>query len=155
MTISTGLAALQSAVAAALVQSGFLASTEGLEIDSASDLEPSGDETALLTWSALTRGETRAVRTLLGLPVRRHVVEHRAVLDLAWAGPDRAAGEQVLGAALAAVAVLPNTVPTLGGAVERFFIEGGEDLPLPPNGWRTSLICAFRVRSGDPLGLTP
>lgn len=155
MTIDAGIAALADTVGSALEASGFLLSSLDLAVDVSDAVPPRGDEIEFVRWSALTRGETRTVRALVGRPDPRYVVEHRAMLDLAWAGPARADGRGMHALALAAVAALPQQYPTLGGQVERFFIEQGEDQALPPNGWATSLVCAFRIRSGDPLGLTP
>lgn len=154
MTVESGFDALRGRIAPALTRVGFIPGETRLAIDDPGGLEPTGDETEFQTWAGLTRGETRAVRTILGRSSPRYVVEHRAVLDLAWAGPDQGRGAIRLTSALTVVAALVFEDPTLGGGVERFFLEAGEDEPLSPNGRRTSLICAFRIRSGDPLGLT-
>ncbi|MBJ7485960.1 hypothetical protein [Brevundimonas sp.] len=154
MTLDAALAALAAAIAHRLVTAGYIATTEALAVDDADAVAPTGEETDFVTWAALTRGETRTVRTLLGRPGSRFVVEHRATLQLAWAGPDRPAGRLLHSQTLQAIATLPVEFPTLSGAVERFFLEEGSDEPLPPNGWGTTLVCAIRIRSSDPLGLT-
>lgn len=154
MTVPIAFAGMASQLAQVLSRESFISGVDILSIDE--DLsELIGDEVVYSTSAALTRGQTRTVRTILGRPLPRYVVEHRATLDLAWAGPDRAAGAARLSQALAAIGLLAAEDPTLDGVVERFFIEEGADEPLPPNGWSTSLVCAFRIRSGDPLGLTP
>lgn len=155
MTVDTGFAALALAVSAALVDAGFIPIASALAIDDPDAVGPTGQEETFLTWAALTRGETRTVRTILGRPAPRYVVEHRASLELAWAGPDQAAGKAALASALPAVALLTVDTPTLNGFVERFFLEEGSEEQLAPNGWQITLTCAFRIRSSDPLGLTP
>ncbi len=155
MTIDVGIATLGEAIGAALESAGFLGTALDLAIDASDAVPPSGDETTFVSWAALTRGQTQTVRALLGGPDGpRYVVEHRAMLDMAWAGPERVLGKDMHALGVAAIAALPQRDPTLSGRVERFFIERGEDQALPPNGWSSSLICAFRIRSSDPLGLT-
>lgn len=155
MTVDAALNALASVLIERLLVSGYILTSADLHIDDADAVAPVGNEADYLTWAALTRGETRTVRTILGRPAPRYVVEHRATLQLAWAGPDGAAGRARHALALQAVATLPVDHPTLTGEVERLFLEAGDDEPLPPNGWGTTLVLAFRLRSSDPLGLTP
>jgi len=155
LTVPGAFQALAAVVADALAGAGFIPISTALAVDDPTAVGPEGDETQFVTWAALTRGETRTVRSMLGRPKPRYVVEHRASLELAWAGPDREGGAVRLADALAAVAALPGNDPSIGGAVERFFIEEGSEEPLPPNGWQTTLLCAFRIRSSDPLGLNP
>jgi hypothetical protein len=155
MTVPETFAMLGSIVSDTLTDTGFIPDAAGVAIDDPDAVGPNGDEEVFLTWAALTRGETRTVRTILGRPKPRYVVEHRASLEMAWAGPDRQSGAEKLAQALAAIAALPGDNPTLSDTAERFFIEEGSEEGLSPNGWRTTLTCAFRIRSSDPLGLTP
>lgn len=153
--IDAAYVALADRLAAALVASGFIASAPDLHIDPSSAFEPGGDEEELVTAAALSQLQTQPVRQMLGRASPRYVVERQCRLELAMAGPERLMNEPLLRAALAAVAIIPATAPTLGGAAERVTLGERADEDLPPNGVAMSLTFSLRVRSSDPLGCTP
>jgi hypothetical protein len=154
MTIDDAYAAFADALAAALVESGYLADATELQVDPESLIEPTGDETDIVRTAALEKIQTGPVRQILGLPSQRYVVERQCRVELMASGPAREDRLEVDAAAVAAVAVLPNTLPTLGGACERLLLTGVEDEPVAPNGVAKIFTFTIRVRSGDPLGMT-
>lgn len=153
--IDTAYQAQAGGLATALLGAGFLASTDQLQVDPSSPNAMDGDEASFATAAALVKLTTTSPRAIMGGPTRRYVVERTSRLELGVVGPDAAARAEVLGAALAACAALPEDDPTLGGLVERFFVGDQEDDDLPPNGAKVFLTFTLRLRSGDPLGLTP
>lgn len=154
MTVPAAYAALADRLAASLVATAFLGATAQLRLDPESPFEVTGDETSVVAEAALFGVATRVARDILGVP-RRYVVERECRLELGLAGPDRAVRLARMDATLAALAVLPETDRTLGGQCERWDLTASEDDDLPPNGQAVMLTFTLRVRSGDPLGLTP
>ena len=152
--IETAYQALATLLRGTLVGTGFLSAPELLEIDPESPFAPDGDETSLVTAAALVKVQTGPVRTMLGGGSPRYVVERRAMLDLAVAGPARAERLALDAATLNALAVLAETDPRLGGTCERFTLVEQTDDELPPNGVTVAITWALRVRSSDPLGRT-
>ena len=148
--------ALAERLAQALTSAGFLPDVAQLKVDPEAPFAPSGDELSIITAAALVKVRTGSVRQLLGRPEGpRYVVERQCRLELAIAGPNRGLRLQVAPEALAAVAVVPGLDPTLGGVCERLVLGEQTDEELPPNGISVFLTFTLRVRSGDPLGMTP
>lgn len=152
--IDRAYAALGASLAGVLVGSGLLESVAGLQIDPAHVLEETGEIDGVVRWAALVKLGTQAVRTIMGGPAARYVVEREARLELAVAGPAKDWCADVWAAALPAIAALPTADPTLGATAERFRISGLEDDDFPPNGAKALITFVLRVRSGDQLGLT-
>lgn len=155
--IETAYAALVEAVGEALVEAGFLSTTEALREDPEGVWEPDGEEGGQVSAAAVFKLRTAPVRPLMGGGVRRWVVDRQVRVELASAGPTPDAGdanEVRLTAALAALAVLPSDDPTLGQTCERCELIEADDDDLPPNGARKTVSFAIRVRAGDPLGQT-
>lgn len=156
MTIETAYDALAALIEASLTATEFLPLGERLQIDPESPFEPSGDETDVVRSAALVKVRTYVARQTLGRPAgqRRFVVERECRLELGIAGPNRDRRLTIKADTLAALAQLPETQPTLGGACERVVLAERTDDELPPNGVATFLTFTLRVRSGDPLGLS-
>lgn len=154
--IEAAYAALADLIAQTLVGAGFLGATSLLEVDPEAPFEPSGDETEVVAAAALVKVRTGPVRQMLGRPAsaRRYVVERECRLELAQAGPNREARLSRDAAVVAALAVLPDQDPTLGGKVERWILGEQADDELPPNGTSVFVTFTLRVRSADPLGRT-
>lgn len=152
--IEPAYSALAAAIADDLVASAFLPSASDLMIDPEAPFSPTGDERQLVRAAALVKVRTGPVRTLLGGPSPRYVIERECRLELALAGPARLLRDDVAGATLGLLAQLPARVPTLGGAAERLTLGDQTDDELPPNGISLFLTFTIRIRSGDPLGRT-
>lgn len=156
MTIETAYAAFAAAAGTALAHAdvGFLASADLLKVDPEAPIETGGDPDTFETAASADIIQTGPVRQILGRPEPRWVVERQCRVELQAAGPDRAERLAALAAAASALAVLPNTAPTLSGACERLTLTGVEDEVFEPNGVGKILSFTLRVRSGDPLGTT-
>lgn len=141
-------------LAQALVATDFIAATTALKIDPTAPFAPTGNERQLVRAAALVVVKTEPVRTLLGRPQPRYVVERGARLELALAGPAKDLRKQISDDTLNALAVLPGLNPTLDGMAERFLLGAQTDDELPPNGISIFIDFTIRVRSGDPLGRT-
>lgn len=159
--IEIAYVAAQNAIAAALVDAGFLVAPKDLHVDDpGAEGALEGDETFTQTWAAILQLATRPHRQLLGLaPTRRYIVERHFQLELASVAPDGPARKASLDAARAVIATLADADPTLQGAAERFFLgtsdnPGEEPGDLPPNGLKTIFPFTLRVRANDPLGQT-
>ncbi|WP_312126567.1 hypothetical protein [Brevundimonas sp.] len=153
--IEPAYSALAASLAEALVASGFLQAPAELMVDPASVFTPLGDEETLVLAASLVKLQTNPVRTLLGRAGPRYVVDRQCRLELAVAGPDRLMDGDRLADALAAIAAIPLRYPTLSGAAERVWLGERTDDELPPNGEAVTITFIIRVRSSDPLGLTP
>lgn len=156
MTLETAYAALAAELQTRLRETEFLSPTGVIQIDPDSPFEPSGEEEDLVVSAALVKVRTYVARQSIGRPAgaRRYVVERECRLELGLAGPNRVRRLELEPATLAAVALLPETDPTLGGACERLILTERTDDELPPNGVAVFLTFILRVRSGDPLGLS-
>lgn len=154
--IPIAYAALCARIAGALANAGFITAADVLAIDPDSAVEIDGDARDLESVAAVVQLGTAPVRTFLGRGPGfvRYAVERQVRLELAIASPDRQQRDQVLDAALAALAPLCDADPTLSGAAERCGLSGREDDDLPPNGRKVFLTFFVRARSADPLGLT-
>jgi hypothetical protein len=154
MTIETAYAALAVAVAAALAHDdvGFIGTPARLQVDPEAPIEAGGDPDAFETAASIETLQTGPVRQILGRPEPRWVVERLCRVELQAVGPERAERLSAIAAAAAALAVLPNSLPTLSGACERLILTGVEDSVFEPNGVGKILAFTLRVRSGDPLG---
>jgi hypothetical protein len=153
--IEIAYATLAGEIAGRLVGAGVVTRAEALEVDPMAPTEIDGEETDLTSAAILLKLSTAPVRTLIGKGVPTYVVERQARLELAVAGPDRDVIDRLLADGLAALAPIGTLDPTLGGAAERCGLNGSEDADFPPNGRKVFLGFFVRVRSGDPLGLTP
>jgi hypothetical protein len=158
--IDRAYAALADRLGAALFAAGFLAEGQGLAVDPVEAVEPDPEpeaeteDVANHASASLVKLETRPVRTILGGPTARYVVERSCQLELAAASHDTAWKDQVLQRALGRVAGIPVADPTLGGTAERVEISGAESDGLAVNGESAVIAFTVRVRSGDPLGLS-
>ena len=141
-------------VEAVLIGSGFVTEPGGLKVDPTAAFEPSGEERQLITAASMVKVQTQSVRQILGRPVPRHVVERQCRIELAMAGPNKGLRLMINDEMLAALALLPNSHPTLDGLAERLVLVDQADDDLPPNGVTVTLTFNIRVRSGDPLGRT-
>jgi hypothetical protein len=154
MTIDSAYAAFNMAVAGALVDVGYIAAPGDLRVDPESLVEPTGDEEEFVTVATVEQVQTGPVRQLLGRAVPRWIVERQCRVELAAYGPARAERLDVDAGAVAALAQLPVTLPTLLGACERLALVSVESEPLAPNGVTKTFLFTLRVRSGDPLGMS-
>jgi len=153
--IETAYAALAAALSSALIAADFINQIADLKIDPTAAFEPNGDEATLIKHAALLSVRTNIVRTLLGGPKPRYVIERECRLELAACGPaSDAARKAALIAAQQAVVALAVDRPTLSGAAERLALTEQTTDELPPNGEVVLLTFILRVRSGDPLGLS-
>jgi hypothetical protein len=157
--IEAAYLAAQTAIAEALVAASFLSDAAQLEVDPTAPFEPDDESDDLnpaefRTAAALLQLDTKPVRTLMGGPVPRYVVERQVRLELASYGGDKDVWGAALLAAETAVAGLPGSNPTLGGSSERFMFVEAVAEPLEPNGDQRFITFAIRVRSSDPLGKT-
>lgn len=152
MTIDTAYVAFADAVAAALVAVGFLPDAAALNIDPEDLVEPDGSETETRRAATLENGGTRPVRQILGRPEQRWVVERTCRVELLQYGPAQSERREVDAAAVAALAALPASLPTLSGACERLMLDESDRTPVDPNGVAHAFTFRLRVRSGDPLG---
>lgn len=155
MTIDTAYAAFTDAVAAALVEAGFLDQAPDLNIDPEDMVEPTGDELVTTRAATVEKGETAPVRQILGRPEQRWVVERTCRVELLQYGPASDQRRTVDADAIVAIAGLASSLPTLGGACERLLLSESEQTPVEPNGVARSFTFTLRVRSGDPLGTRP
>lgn len=155
MTIAAAYSAFATAVATALVGAGYLAQTSALEVDPEDLVEPSGSETETLRAATLENAGTQPVRQILGRPEQRFVVERTCRVELLQYGPARQTRREVDAAAVAAMARIAVDLPTLSGACERLILDSSEETPVDPNGVAHAFTFRLRVRSGDPLGVTP
>ncbi len=146
---------LAARIADALISAGFIDAVGDLKIDPPAPFTPTGDERDLIKAAALVKVRTNPVRQLMGGPAVRYVVERQCQLELAIAGPERLRRANRVEDALAALAVLPDTDPTLSGTAERLVLGEQTDDELPPNGVSFLITFTIRVRSGDALGRTP
>lgn len=158
--IEAAYAAAQTAVAAALVAAGFLQDPTQLEVEPVAPFEPVDDSDTenpaeFRTAAAMMQEDTKPIRTFMGGPAPRFCVERQIRLELASYGADKARWTAVLEAAVAAVSSLTATNPSLDGSAERFLFVEAVPQPLEPNGDQRFITFAIRVRSGDPLGMTP
>lgn len=156
MTVETAYAAFVAAVAAALADPdvGFITAADQLHVDPEAPIELAGDVESVETAASVEKVETRPVRQILGRPEQRWLVERSCRVELQAVGPARADRLQVDARAVAALALLPSSMPTLSGACERLILVGCEDEILPPNGVAKIFAFTLRVRSGDPLGMS-
>lgn len=156
MTIETAYAAFTAAVGAALAHEdvGFIATAAALQVDPEAPIEAGGDPDAFETAASVEKIQTGPTRQKLGLPQQRFVVERQCRVELQAAGPSRSERLAALELATSALAILPNSNPTLGGACERLTLTGGEDSVFEPNGSGNILAFTIRIRSGDALGTT-
>lgn len=156
MMIEPAYTALAARLAQRLVACGFLSSLDALKVDPESAFEPDGEETEVTTSAALVKVKTAPVRQTLGRPTGpRYVVERECGLDLSIAGPAQDLKALLELAVMTAVATTPGDDPTLGGLCERLELTGRNDNEIEPNGLAVFLTFTLRVRSGDPLGMTP
>ena len=148
------------AVAQALAQCGFIQTPDELSIDDPGANALTGDEEEALTAAAMMKTHTRPVKFPMGAEQRRFVVERYVHVEMVAVGPDKPAREALLNRGVAALAMLPQTFPTLDGACERFFLGAPElaeqsDDDFGQNGRQAQIAFTLRVRSSDPLGQTP
>lgn len=152
MTLAVAYAAFTAALAEALVAAQFLPEAAALRVDPQDLVEPTGDELEVQTSAMVENGQTRPVRQILGRPTQRWVVEGDCRVELMAWGPSGETRLEISAAAVAAVAALPATLPTLAGACERLLLTGLDEAPIEPNGVSKAFTFTLRVRSGDPLG---
>lgn len=154
--IDAAYQAMNQVLADRLVNAGYLAAPSGLQIDPESMVGPDDDEEGVEFQSVagVFKGDTRPVRTLMGGPRRRYVVERTSRLELAAWGFDRDRWRAVLDGAVLGCSTLAEEDPTLSGQAEQFEVVGIEADPFPPNGEQAVLTFTLRVRAGDPLGGT-
>lgn len=149
--IDTAYRAAGVCIGQALADAGFLATAESLQIDPSDEVgtDAFGD---IQTAAALLQLSTAPGRTFLGRGAGRHSVERPCRLELAIQSANRERLDQVLDAALVAIATIPLANPRLGGAAERVDLTGSEFEDLP-SGARVSLTFTIRASAADPLGL--
>lgn len=153
MNLPAAYGALGRALRDALTASGVLSSPASFAIDPPSGLEPDEAGAALQTAAALVGLEINAEVRFLGSP-RRYVVERLARLELALSGPDPEERLTLSHRAIAALAVVPERDPTLGGTCERLELLSLEDEDWPPSGQKILITFLLRVRSADALGMS-
>lgn len=149
--------AFAQGLARRLVSAGFINDPLGLQVDPESDIAPEddgGEGSEVETAAGVFKGDTQPVRTLMGGPRRRYVVERSPRLELAAWGVNTDRWKAAMAAATAGIAAMIDDDPTLGGAAERLELTGLESDPFPPNGEQAVFTFTLRVRSGDPLGGT-
>lgn len=154
--IETAYRAFAQLAGAALVEAGFLAQAEALQVD------PEGDVAVALaadgrghTGAGLIQSLTLPARAHLGGGAARFVVERRVSLQLGAAG-DKAWVDQVLDDAVTAIADLIVNDPTLGEACERAGLESADYADLANSGGRAvALAIVLRVPAADPVGALP
>lgn len=155
--IDAAYAIFCGALAEALVDAGFIAAVEGLEIDPPGPCHPSGDETSVQTAAQLFALDIQIVRPLLGSGTPRYLLDFGYRLELAAFGPAPDGGpddKARMKAAMDAIAPVADADPTLTQTCDRVSLVGAEDDDLPPNGVKTALTFNIRLRAGDPLGRT-
>lgn len=153
--IEIAAAALALRLGEALRGAGFLTGDAALEVDPSAAVELTGEAGEILVAAQLYTLQTQPVRALMGSGRSRYVVERTFRLELLVASPDVAWRDQALTDGLTACARLPGDDPSLASACERCTVQGADTDDLAPNGRKILASFAVRVRSSDPLGLTP
>lgn len=155
MSIEPAYAAFVAAVATSLVEAGFLSAAGKLEVDPEDLIEPDGSALETKRSASVEKGETAPVRQMLGRPEQRWIVERTCRVELLQYGPAQEQRHEVDAAAVAAMARIAVDLPTKPGVFERLFLDSSEFTPVDPNGASYAFTFRIRVRSGDPLGVTP
>lgn len=147
-------AALAAELETALIGAGLLTHPGQLAIDPPDSILEEGEPDGVLAAAALVEVETLPVRTVMGGPGPRYVVERTVRLSASVASPEKDWRDGVAARVAEAVATLQVRKPTLDDAAERLMLTDATPEDLPPNGVSCLFTFVLRVRSGDPLGLT-